>query len=170
MITHRRSLEIAAPPERVFASIETDPFPTFAILDTKPFLFIRLALLDGISAARRALAARPGSQDEVPPLELGTVMGPFTVTTKKPPREFHFTLKSFFFNCRTGFSLCPTDGGTLVHFDTVAESPSRDERFWWFFIKPVHALLARRVLRTHRKRALAASRGTSGKNPRASRE
>ncbi|MFH1845091.1 MAG: hypothetical protein ABIF77_18030 [bacterium] len=153
-IQDRRSTEIEASPEQVFAQIEIDPFPTFAILDTAPFLFLRLALLDGIGTARRTLATRSGSRDELLPLELGATMGPFTVTEKRRPQTFYFTLRSLFFKCRTGFSLRTTPCGTLLSFDTIAETPTRRERIWWFIVKPAHVLLARRVLGNIRRRAL----------------
>jgi hypothetical protein len=154
MIKDQRSIEIAAPPEAVFAHIcaMANKFPTFRLFETRPFFFIRMALVDGFRTAWRTirdpeLITHLGRQ-KAPPLALGDTMGPFTLTEISPPERYMFTLESFFICCQTGYVLRPTGTGTLLVFDMVAERPTRGERIWWFLFKPMHALMAWKVLRT----------------------
>jgi len=53
MLQDQRTIEINTPPEQVYKHIETMPnkFPIYKILETRPFFFLRIALVDGIRTA-----------------------------------------------------------------------------------------------------------------------
>lgn len=153
MIYDQREIEIKASPERVFKQLEINPFPTFRMLDTKPFFFLRITLIDGIRTGIRLASDKSLHQKMMGPLEVGSSMGPFTLTEIKRPSRYYLTLKSLFFNCKTGYSLRSTANGSTLSFDIIAENPKFGDRIWWFFIKPIHALLAHNALRTIRKKA-----------------
>lgn len=153
MIHDQRNIEIKASPERVFKQLEINPFPTFRILETKPFFFLRITLVDGIRTGIRMASDKRLRQKMVGPLAVGSSIGPFTLTEKERPSRYYMTLKSLFFNCKTGYSLHPTAKGSTLHFNIIAEDPKFGERIWWFFIKPIHVLLASNALRTIRKKA-----------------
>jgi hypothetical protein len=53
MIKDHRTIEIKATPDQVFKELEHDLFPTFKLLDTRFFLFFRLALIDSIRSGWR---------------------------------------------------------------------------------------------------------------------
>ena len=153
MIYDQRKIEIKASPGRVFKQLEINPFPTFRILDTKPFFFLRITLIDGIRTGIRVASDKSVRQKMIGPLEVGSSMGPFTLTEIKRPSRYYLTLKSLFFNCKTGYSLRSTANGSMLSFDIIAKNPKFGERIWWFFIKPIHMLLAHNTLRTIRKKA-----------------
>jgi hypothetical protein len=166
MIKDQRSIEIAAPPEAVFAHIDAmaNKFPTFRLFETRPFFFVRMALVDGLRTAWRTIRDPELStylaRQKASPLELGDTMGPFTLTEVRPPERYIFTLESFFICCRTGYVLSATAIGTLLIFDMIAERPTRGERIWWFLFKPMHALMAWKVLRTIKQDVLKAVGGS----------
>jgi len=145
-IYHNTQLEILAAPAQVFEIIYSMPkkFPVYPILESRPFLFVRLLLVGGFRTALEG--AVRGLPHEHLVLHIGDSMGPFTLTECAKPRTYMFTLRSFFFNCKTGYTLEEGDGKTIMNFKLVAENPSPGERAWWFFVKPVHVLLARKVL------------------------
>ena len=153
MIHDQRTIEIKASPERVFKQLEINPFPTFRILDTKPFFFLRITLVDGIRTGIRMASDKRLRQKMIEPLAVGSSIGPFTLTEKERPSRYYMTLTSLFFNCKTGYSLRSTAHGSTLSFDIIAENPKFGERIWWFFIKPIHVLLAHNALRTIRKKA-----------------
>ena len=153
MVTIKDSIEIKASPERVFKQLEVNPFPTFRILDTKPFFFLRITLIDGIKTGIRLASDKSLHQKTIWPLAVGSSMGPFTLAEIKRPSRYYLTLKSLFFNCKTGYSLASTAHGSTLSLDIIAENPKFGERIWWVFIKPIHALLAHKALRTIRKKS-----------------
>ena len=146
MIQDRRQIQIQSSPETIFGLIETMPnkFPVYKILETKPFFFVRLLFVDGLRAAIEAVNAdNPG---DALTLNIGDSMGPFTLTELDRPFKYGFTLKSLFFNCQTGYSLDSKNDMTILYFDLIADNPGFMEKVWWFFVKPVHGLLANKVL------------------------
>jgi len=147
MIQHQKQIDIDAPPEKIFALIETMPnkFPVYNILETKPFLFLRLLFVDGFRAAIKAMNIE--NPNDVLILNLGDSLGPFQLTELEKPLKYGFTLKSFFFNCRTGYSLRNKGNMTTLCFDLIAEHPGFMEKVWWFFVKSIHGLLANKVLK-----------------------
>ena len=147
MIQHQRQIDIEAPPEKVFGLIETMPnkFPVYKILETKPFLFLRLLFVDGFRAAIEAMKFEKPNDALV--LKLGDSMGPFQLTELEKPFKYVFTLRSFFFNCQTGYWLSSNGNRTTLYFDLIAEDPKMMEKVYWFFIKPIHGLLANKVLK-----------------------
>lgn len=153
MINDQRTIEIKVSPEQVFKQIETNPFPTFRILNTKPFFFLRITLIDGIRTGIRLAFDNNLNREMTEPIELGSSLGPFILTEIERPSRYYFTLKSLFFNCKTGFSLHATANGTMLSLEIIAEDPIYRERIWWFLIKPIHILLAYKVLKTIRKKA-----------------
>lgn len=147
MIQDKRQIQIMASPEIIFGLIETMPnkFPVYKFLEIKPFLFIRILLVDGLRTAIEAIKVeRP---NDVLILNVGDSMGPFTLTESERPYKYMFTLRSVFFNCRTGYSLSSNGNMTTVSFDLIAENPSFLNKVWWFFIKPFHVIFANKVLR-----------------------
>ena len=57
MIQDRRETQIQSTPEIIFDIIENMPikFPVYKILETKPFLFLRILFVDGFKAAMQAV-------------------------------------------------------------------------------------------------------------------
>jgi hypothetical protein len=153
MIRDKREIRIDAPPEAVFDLIETMPnkFPVYSILETKPFLFLRILLVDGMRAAKEAITFEK-AEDSLN-LKVGESMGPFTLWQSEKPAAYLFSLNSFFFNCQTGYSLVPSGSGTVLSFDLTSDTPAFRERIYWYLIKPMHLLLARKVLRVIKKKA-----------------
>ncbi len=153
MITDQRKFEIKSSPEQVFQQFENNPFPTFKILDTRAFLFIRLVLIDSIKTGWRVTTADSLKKTNNEPIEIGSSLGPFTLIEVERPSRYILDLKSRFFNCQTGYVLSTTENGTLLSFGLVAENPSPEEKLWWFFIKPIHVLLANKVLKNIQREA-----------------
>ena len=153
MIQHQRQIDIEAPPQKVFGLIETMPnkFPVYKILETKPFLFLRLLFVDGFRAAIEAMKFEKPNDALV--LKLGDSMGPFQLTELEKPFKYWSTLRSFFFNCRTGYSLSKFGNMTTLNFDLIAENPRLREKVWWFFVKPIHGLLTNKVLKVIKEKA-----------------
>jgi hypothetical protein len=152
MIRDKREITIDVSPETVFDMIETMPskFPVYRILETKPFLFIRLLFVDGIRSAIEAITVEK-PQDKLI-LKVGDSMGPFTLSESEKPNVYLFTLSSLFFQCKTGYSLRSNGSRTVLSFDLISERPSFWEKIYWFFIKPIHSLLANKVLRVIKRR------------------
>ena len=147
MIQDEKHIEIDAPPEKIFGFIETMPnkFPVYKILETKPFFFLRLLFVDGFRAAVEVMRIEKAKNTFV--LNLGDSMGPFQLTELEKPLKYGFTLRSFFFNCQTGYSLSSNGKMTTLYFDLIAQDPRFTEKVWWFFVKPIHGLLAKKVLK-----------------------
>ena len=124
MIHDKRQIQIEASLEMTFSLIETMPnkFPVYGVLETKPFLFVRMLFVDGFRAAIDAVCVEKAG-DELR-LSVGDSWGPFTLTESEGPSRYWFTLRSLFFNCRTGYSLDGDGTKTTLHFDLIAESPS----------------------------------------------
>jgi hypothetical protein len=152
MIRDRREIKIDAAPEAVFDLIETMPnkFPVYSILETKPFLFLRILLVDGMRAAREAIHVE--NSEDFLVLKVGDKMGPFTLSKLENPVAYLFTLDSLFFSCQTGYSLTPSGRGTLLGFDLISKAPTYRDRIYWYLIKPMHLLLACKVLRVIKKK------------------
>ncbi|MBT8372807.1 MAG: hypothetical protein KJO34_17715 [Deltaproteobacteria bacterium] len=147
MIQDQKQIEIDASPEKIFGFIVTMPnkFPVYKILETKPFLFLRILFVDGFRAAVELMGIEKAKDTFV--LNLGDSMGPFQLTELEKPLKYGFTLRSFFFNCQTGYSLSSNGNITTLYFDLIAEDPGKMEKAWWFFVKPIHGLLANKVLK-----------------------
>jgi hypothetical protein len=147
MIRDQKQIIINASPEKVFDLIETMPnkFPVYGMLETKPFLFLRILFVDGFRAAINVLSIEKPS--EMLLLNVGDSMGPFKLTELKKPVKYWFTLRSFFFNCRTGYSLSRNGNMTTLSFDLIADDPKIVAKIWWIFVKPIHKLLASKVLK-----------------------
>ncbi len=153
MIRDKKQIDIDALPEKVFDLIETMPnkFPVYKILETKPFFFLRLLLVDGLRSAIEAMSIEKPNDSLV--LSVGDSMGPFQLTELEKPLKYWFTLKSFFFNCQTGYSLSINGNMTTLSFDLIADDPKIMEKVWWFFVKPIHGLLANKVLKVIKVKA-----------------
>ncbi|MCP4370465.1 MAG: hypothetical protein GY797_20490 [Deltaproteobacteria bacterium] len=147
MIQDQKQIEIDAPQEKIFAYIETMPnkFPVYKILETKPFFFLRILFVDGFRAAVEVLRIEKAKDTLV--LNLDDSMGPFQLTQLEKPLKYGFTLRSFFFNCQTGYCLSSNGNMTTLYFDLIAEDSGLMEKIWWFFVKPIHGLLANKVLK-----------------------
>jgi hypothetical protein len=146
MIQDRREIRIESSPEIIFDVIDKMPnkFPVYRILETKPFFFIRVLFVDGFKAAIEAAGIE--KPYDVLILNVGDTMGPFTLTGKEKPIKYWFTLKSFFFNCQTGYSLSFNGSETTLCFDLIAEDPSFKEKVWWLLFKPFHWIFANKSL------------------------
>jgi hypothetical protein len=142
-----RKIEINASPEKVFEYIRTMPnkFPVYRVLETGPFLFLRLLLVIGFRGAVETAGAVKAGNEMI--LKIGDAMGPFQLTQLEKPCKYRFTLNSFFFKCETGYGIRPSHGHAVLQFDLFADRPGLRESVWWFFIKPFHILLANKVLR-----------------------
>ena len=152
MIQDRREIQIQSSPEIIFDIIENMPikFPVYKILETKPFFFLRILFVDGFKAAMVAVEIEKPEETLI--LNVGDTIGPFTLTIKERPLKYWFTLKSFFFNCQTGYSLSFNGTETTLYFDLVSENPGFIEKVWWFIMKPFHGIFANKVLRTIKER------------------
>jgi hypothetical protein len=146
MIQDRRKIEIRASSHDIFDLIDRMPnkFPIYKFLEVKPFFFLRILLVDGLSSAWKA-ARLDRSINELK-LSVGDKMGPFTLTGFERPKKYWFSLESLFFNCRTGYSLSANDNGAELSFDLIADNPTFKEKVWWFLFKPFHGLFAKKVL------------------------
>ena len=153
MIENKKKIRIEAFPEGVFDLIETMPnkFPIYSFLEAKPFLFLRLLLVDGLGSAVEAIRIDLPKNELI--LNVGDSLGPFTLTEVERPTRYWFTVRSFFFNCRTGYSLRGDGHTTILNFDIISEKASFREKVYWFFIKPFHAVFASKVLRNIKKTA-----------------
>jgi hypothetical protein len=153
MIQDQKQINIDAFPEKVFGLIETMPnkFPVYKILEAKPFFFMRILLVDGVRAAIKAVSVE--KPNDLLVLRIGESLGPFQLTELEKPFKYWFTLRSFFFNCRTGYSLSRFGNMTTLNFDLVAENPRFMEKVWWFFVKPIHGLLTNKVLKVIKEKA-----------------
>lgn len=164
MLYDSRSIEIFATPDSVFRHIATRPnkFPTFRWFESTPFLFLRFALVDGIRSALRTLSdpafRNLKRANAAKPLEIGSTIGPFTLSEVIENERYYFNLDSLFIRCRTGYVLSHTDRGTRLVMELVAENPLFREKVYWYLIKPVHIVLAYRVLRVFKLEVEAASR------------
>ncbi len=152
MIQDKRQIQIKSSPEIIFSLIQTMPnkFPIYKILETKPFFFLRALFVDGLGAAIKAVGME--KPDDIMILNVDDSMGPFTLTESEQPVKYWFTLRSLFFNCRTGYSLSAHNSMTILNFDLIAEKPNTMEKVWWFFIKPFHGIFANKVLRVIKER------------------
>ncbi len=150
MIQDQRQIIIDAPQEKVFALIETMPnkFPAYKVLETKPIFFLRALFVDGIRSAIKTIKIEKPNDTLI--LHAGDSMGPFELTEIEKPFKYWFTLKSFFFNCQTGYTLSSNETKTILNFDLAADNPRPVEKLYWFFVKPFHLLLAKKVLRVIR--------------------
>jgi hypothetical protein len=146
MIQDRRRLVLKASSQVVFDVIERMPnkFPIYGFMEKGPFFFLRILLVDGFGSARAA--ARLSRPEKELRLEIGDTLGPFTLIESEKPTRYWFSLNAVFFECRTGYSLSPLDGGTELCFDLIAENPTFVERLWWLAFKPFHVLFADKVL------------------------
>ena len=147
MIQDKRQIQIRSSPEMIFEFIEAMPnkFPVYKILERRAFLFLRILFVDGLRRAIQAVSEE--KPDDVLILNVGDSIGPFTLTELVKPFRYWFTLKSLFFNCRTGYTIRAKGGMTTLNLDIVAENPRFMEKAWWLFIKPLHGILANTVLR-----------------------
>jgi len=57
-------------------------------------------------------------------------MGPFTLIELERPNKYWFSLRSFFFNCETGYILSYKNGKTKLNFDLIVENPTFKEKIW----------------------------------------
>lgn len=148
MIQDQRQIQIRSSPEAVFDFINKMPnkFPVYSFLETRPFFFLRMLFVDGLRGAVQAIRQEK-LDDNAWILNVGDSMGPFTLIESVRPVRYWFALESFFFNCRTGYSIRTEGSMTTVNFDIVAENPRFGEKVWWVLIKPFHGILANEVLR-----------------------
>ena len=153
MIKDKREIKIDASPEVVFDLIESMPnkFPVYGILESKPFLFIRVLLVNGMRSAMEAIGVEKSQATLF--LKVGDQMGPFSLSKSERPVAYLFTLNSPFFNCQTGYLLRSSGSGTLLSFDLISEKPRFREKIYWNLIKPFHLLLANKVLRVIKNNA-----------------
>jgi hypothetical protein len=153
MIQDRRQITVTASPDWVFDLIDRMPnkFPVYSFMEKAPFFFLRILLVDGlVSALAAARLKRPDTELK---LKVGDAMGPFTLAEHQRPSNYWFSLKSFFFNCQTGYSLKTHGGMTELGFDLIAERPTLMEKWWWFVFKPAHVLFANKDLRVIKEKA-----------------
>lgn len=147
MIEDSINIRINASPSDVFDWIDRMPnkFPIYELLEIKPIVFVRILLVDGLDSAREAMTV-DFDRAELR-LDVGDTMGPFTLAVKERPKYYGFSLESLFFKCDTGYCLTAQSGGTDVSFDLIAKNPTAKEKLWWFFVKPIHRLFGKKVLR-----------------------
>lgn len=152
-IYHQKTILIDAAPEHVFDIIYTMPkkFPVYRLMETRPFLFIRLLLVNGPRPAIEGV--KTGLPADMLELKPGDAMGPFTLSECERPSRYMFTLRSLFFDCTTGYTIEGQDGKTSLQFELDADDPSLAEKTWWFFVKPVHVLFGRKVLKNIKRMA-----------------
>ena len=152
MIQSKETMRISSSPDVVYGVIETMPnkFPIYKVLETKPFLFLRMTLVDGLHVAIKSIRTERPTSNLI--MNIGDSFGPFTLRKADRPREYWFSLESFFINCQTGFSLTTQNDTTVLDFFILAEKPSIAEKIWWFIFKPFHVIFANKVLRIIREK------------------
>lgn len=138
---------IVSQPDTLFEYIETMPnkFPIYSILETKPFLFLRLFLFDGYQSAVDSIKFKRPENELI--LTTGDTMGPFTLIESHKPSRYWFRLDSICFNCTTGYSIKTENNQVILNLDLFAENPSIGEKIWWFFAKPFHEIFTKKVLK-----------------------
>lgn len=151
MIKDHHKIKIHASPDVIFSHIETYPFPTFKFFETRPFLFFRATLVAGLKSGIRSVLSGNLFEYMNEPLEPGATVGPFIVTEVEKGKKLYFSLNSFFSNCITGFTITEIENGSLLSFDLFSHNLKLREKVWWLIFKPVHGILARRVLRVHKR-------------------
>jgi hypothetical protein len=147
MLNDKRQIQINASPETVYEFIETTPnkFPVYKALEAKPFLFLRMLFTDGLRSAFRVMSINRSVHTLI--LNIGDSMGPFTLTEAERPYKYWFMIRSYFINCESGYLINFNGNTTTLNFNTIIEKPSFKEKVWWFLTKPVHGVLANKVLR-----------------------
>ena len=142
-----RQIFVNASEEDVFAVIETMPnkFPVYKVLETKPFFFFRMLMVDGLREAIRAIRFEKPINQLV--LQPGETMGPFTLIEVTKPHVYMFELNAFFFHCRTGYVLSGDKDATLIQFVLHVHHLGFKEKVYWAFFKTVHRILAGKVLK-----------------------
>jgi hypothetical protein len=154
MIQNQHSIKINASPEKVFRLIETMPnkFPVYKILETKPFVFIRMLFTDGFSSAVKAMFIDIAKKSHM--LNIGDSYGPFKLIEIIKPARYLFDVDSFFMKYQTGYILT-SDGknNTKLNFEITAGDLLPSEKVYWLFVKPIHHLLAKKALRVIKEKA-----------------
>ena len=132
MIQNQSQIIVNALPEEVFATIEKMPnkFPVYKIIDTKPIFFLRALFVDGWRYAINSIKIQSPIGDTVV-MNVGDSYGPFKLTEVERPSKYWFTLDSFFFSCRTGYTLTNHGNKTLLQFILVTENPFFKEKIYW---------------------------------------
>ena len=153
MFLNKKSIIINTSPDKVFDVIETMPnkFPVYKMLETRPLFFLRLLFTDGFSTACRVWSFDKPVNLYV--LKVGDTMGPFKLTEVKKPLKYWFSVNSYFLNCETGYLLSADGNKTKLRFDITAESLQPKEKVYWFLVKPIHHVLARKVLKVIKEKA-----------------
>lgn len=67
--------------------------------------------------------------------------------TNKFPEYKILDIKSFFFHCQTGYIFNSHESKTKLNLDLIVDNPTRAEKVWQFFIKPIHSFMSRKVLK-----------------------
>lgn len=147
MIESKIQSSIISEPDTLFEYIETMPnkFPIYRILETKPFLFLRLFLFDGYHSAIDSIKFERPVNELI--LITGDTMGPFTLIENDKKSRYWFRLDSLCFNCTTGYSIKTENNQVILNLDLIAENPSTREKLWWFFAKPFHVIFTKKVLK-----------------------
>lgn len=162
-ITDDQTIVIRATPEQVYEYIETMPnkFPTFRLFDTRPFMFVRIALVDGVESALKVIRddsyRRDRMKNKAKPLLVGSAFGPFTLIEAKKPEKYYFSMNSLFFEGETGYKIYPREKSAVLHFDLSTDTTKVYQIVWIRAIMPFHFLLARLVLRNIKAGAEAAA-------------
>ncbi len=150
MITDTIHILLEQEPDDVFDYIDHTytKFPLHPILDSKPLLFLRLFILDGAGTAWDVVFKKGSKNGK---LIIGQSMGPFTFTEVNKPSMYFFTLKSKLFTCETGYEIKKHDQGSILFLNLITHSNSTIQKLSWFFIKPVHRLFSKQVLKNIKK-------------------
>lgn len=144
-----RNVILNATPEEAFTYIEKMPskFPTFRLFETRPFLFLRVSLVDGIKTGIKVACNKKYRNEMMGPISLGSSFGPFTLTEIDKPNRYYFTINSYFFKGETGYIISQVENNTVLNFNTETENPKIIQKIWWYIVKPIHIILANLVLR-----------------------
>jgi len=165
MITDSQSTIIKSTPKDVYMHIAQrgNKFPVFKLLDMRPFLALRLIgvgdLKKGFTILLKGNIYKKEGQERGRPLAIGDNYGPFKLIEAIDSHKYFFELKTNMFNLETGYTLTSHENDTLLSFDLISDDPTLLQRLYWRFpTKPLHQLLARKVVNELKKEIENASK------------
>ncbi|MBE0446646.1 MAG: hypothetical protein IBX64_00780 [Actinobacteria bacterium] len=152
MIRESHNIFIRAAPMDVYRHLEERPgkFPIFRMLESWPFLALRVFLIGHFKSGLKMLISRrffhTARENMKRPLAIGDSFGPFTLSEAKEGEKYFFTLKTKLFDLEAGYIIKQADNGTVLSLDLISPRPALIQRAYWILTKPVHYIFARKTL------------------------
>lgn len=154
----RHSVTIEAAPITVYQHIADKEvkFPVYSFLDSRLFLAFRLIAIGEPKAGFRLLLRGRAykSNGLRGKLNVGDFYGPFQLMEASEAEKYLFRLKTKLglFDLKAGYLLDQYGADTTtLSLIILSESANFLQRWYWRLVKPVHGLLARKVLNSIKK-------------------